>query len=66
MTGIKVENEIDVKVEEDICVKREVDIDMKGEEGIIIKEAEDIDVKEEDSTMDVTVSEMEAENDEVS
>ena len=66
MTNIKVEGDIDIKVEEDIYVKEEVDVDIKEEEGRYIKEAEDVDIKQEDFAIGVTLPEVEAEKDEVS
>ena len=66
VTDIKVEGDIDIKVEEEIYVKEEVDVDIKEEGGKNIKEAEDIDIKEEDSAMDVTIPEVAAEKYEVS
>ena len=66
VTNIKVEGDIDIKVEEEMYVKEEVDVDIKEAEGKNMKEAEDIDIKEEDSAMDVTIPEVAAEKYEVS
>jgi hypothetical protein len=66
VTNIKVEGDIDIKVEEDIYVKEEVDVDIKEEEGENIKEAEDVDIKQEKCAIDVILPEVEAEKDEVS